>query len=375
MPPRPRRRRRRGPGSRVCVALAGRCGPGQSAAAISASSFASRTSPRASPGRWRGRPASSESSQLMRPFGPGADDVDRATVPSGSRGRIRTVASRFAKAAITTRSASRLARIARVPLVVVITSVLPRQTSGVKEAGELPRSNPSIGSPCRSPPRIAVPAGRLAATARASSISPQGITASQPAARAWTITVVARSTSTTTATPPRSAPGGIRPGSRWTKTGGRPTRHRDRHLRARFRAPAKALRLWHADRPLGEPPSDSAGRSERPAARQQSATFGFPRVDAFPVAFRAWADPALPGPGRARIVHRDPTVPSRRGAWMHEPKGSILPITGPRRFIIDLVHFARQVPSTPGEPDDQRRRRCSAARPSTRRGRRGRCCS
>jgi hypothetical protein len=32
---------------------------------------------------------------------------------------------------------------------------------------------------------------------------------------------------------------------------------------------------------------------------------------------------------------------------MHETKGSSLPITGPRRFIIDLVHFARQVPSTP----------------------------
>ena len=32
---------------------------------------------------------------------------------------------------------------------------------------------------------------------------------------------------------------------------------------------------------------------------------------------------------------------------MHEPKGSILPISGPRRFIIDLVHFARQVPSVP----------------------------
>lgn len=32
---------------------------------------------------------------------------------------------------------------------------------------------------------------------------------------------------------------------------------------------------------------------------------------------------------------------------MHESKGFSLPITGPRRFIIDLVHFARQVPSTP----------------------------
>ena len=32
---------------------------------------------------------------------------------------------------------------------------------------------------------------------------------------------------------------------------------------------------------------------------------------------------------------------------MHETKGSSLPISGPRRFIIDLVHFARMVPSTP----------------------------
>jgi hypothetical protein len=32
---------------------------------------------------------------------------------------------------------------------------------------------------------------------------------------------------------------------------------------------------------------------------------------------------------------------------MHESKGRSLPISGPRRFIIDLVHFARQVPSVP----------------------------
>lgn len=32
---------------------------------------------------------------------------------------------------------------------------------------------------------------------------------------------------------------------------------------------------------------------------------------------------------------------------MHELKGRRLPITGPRRFVIDLIHFARQVPSTP----------------------------
>ena len=60
------------------------------------------------------------------------------------------------------------------PLVVVITSVLPRQTSRVNSPGELPRSNPGIGKPCRSPASRAVPGGKLAATALASSISPQG---------------------------------------------------------------------------------------------------------------------------------------------------------------------------------------------------------
>ena len=68
-------------------------------------------------------------------------------------------------------------------------------------AGELPRSNPGIGRPCRSPASRAVPGGKPAAIAVASSISPHGMTASQPAARAWTITVVARSTSTTTTAP------------------------------------------------------------------------------------------------------------------------------------------------------------------------------
>ncbi len=32
---------------------------------------------------------------------------------------------------------------------------------------------------------------------------------------------------------------------------------------------------------------------------------------------------------------------------MHEPKGRSIPLSGPRRFIIDLVHFARKVPSVP----------------------------
>ncbi len=32
---------------------------------------------------------------------------------------------------------------------------------------------------------------------------------------------------------------------------------------------------------------------------------------------------------------------------MHESRGHSLPLTGPRQFIIDLIHFARLVPSTP----------------------------
>jgi hypothetical protein len=32
---------------------------------------------------------------------------------------------------------------------------------------------------------------------------------------------------------------------------------------------------------------------------------------------------------------------------MHEPKGHYVPLTGPRRFIGDLVHFARRIPSAP----------------------------
>ncbi len=32
---------------------------------------------------------------------------------------------------------------------------------------------------------------------------------------------------------------------------------------------------------------------------------------------------------------------------MHEPKGRSIPLSGPRRFIMDLVHFAGKVPSVP----------------------------
>ena len=53
--------------------------------------------------------------------------------------------------------------------------------------------------------------------------------------------------------------------------------------------------------------------------------------------------------GQAKKCVRDPVFPTRRprGAWMHEPKGRYLPLAGPRRFIGDLVYFARQIPSAP----------------------------
>ena len=59
---------------------------------------------------------------------------------------------------------------------------------------------------------------------------------------------------------------------------------------------------------------------------------------------------AAPTEARLRSRARDrPGSPSDslRGAWMHEPKGRYLPLTGPRRFIGDLVHFAHKVPSAP----------------------------
>ena len=32
---------------------------------------------------------------------------------------------------------------------------------------------------------------------------------------------------------------------------------------------------------------------------------------------------------------------------MHEPRGRYVPLSAPRRFVIDLIHFARKVPSVP----------------------------
>ena len=83
---------------------------------------------------------------------------------------------------------------ARVPFVVDIASVGVRASRYSR--GELPRSNPSILTPSRSPPSV-IAAGSTC-SARASSTSAAHSTRSYPDASAWQIVDVARITSTTT---------------------------------------------------------------------------------------------------------------------------------------------------------------------------------
>src|SRR5581483_9516265 len=103
-----------------------------------------------------------------------------------------------------TRAAPRTASRARVPFVVVNTTVRSRTRAGVYSAGELPHSNPAGGAPPRSPPTRAAPPGQSRARALASSGVATGITARAPPASAATIVVDARTTSRTTAVTPAS---------------------------------------------------------------------------------------------------------------------------------------------------------------------------
>ena len=104
------------------------------------------------------------------------------------------------------------------PLVVVSTSVLPRQTGGGVFAGRVAEVEARDAHPAalaaeqhRARPHLARQFPPLRTSA-------QGRTAVQPAARAWMIVVVARSTSMTTATPPIKRRDGARSGNRWTWT-------------------------------------------------------------------------------------------------------------------------------------------------------------
>ncbi len=85
--------------------------------------------------------------------------------------------------------------------------------------------------------------------------------------------------------------------------------------------------------------------------RSRLATFAFPRIATF-CTLRVIAA------GRRRVTCRVRTHPVRhaivvypthlyKGAWMREPTGRYLPLPGPRKFIGDLVHFARRIPSAP----------------------------
>src|SRR4029453_2208195 len=97
---------------------------------------------------------------------------------------------------------------ASVPLGVVKMSVRPATRSATYSSGELPRSNPGIMLPPRSPARRTSAAGYCAAAATAASRAGTGRRCAQPAARAATSVVAARNTSTATAAqPPRSSPG------------------------------------------------------------------------------------------------------------------------------------------------------------------------
>jgi len=142
--------------------------------------------------------------------GDGAD-AGRASlaVPRGGA----ACSSKEAAAAVTLTSAAtpiaaaaRAARSARVPLLVVKNTVLPRTWAVRNSRGELLRSNPGIGSPCRSPATSTPSPHRSLARRRASRGSATGTIARQPFASAVMIVVEARRTSITSAVaPPRSA--------------------------------------------------------------------------------------------------------------------------------------------------------------------------
>jgi hypothetical protein len=100
------------------------------------------------------------------------------------------------------------ARIAAVPFVVERTSVCARGAPA-NSRGEAPTSNPVTLTASRSPPTTAVSPSSLR-SAFASSISRQQRTRSYPAASAWAIDEVARTTSTTIPTAAAPAAPGVK---------------------------------------------------------------------------------------------------------------------------------------------------------------------
>ena len=137
-------------------------------------------------------PAQSRSSKLGAPSLPAQC---RRASPSLAASRA-TTALRLSSAAHNTTVASRAAsRSARVPFVVVRSSVFPATTSRTYDAGELSRSKPSISFDLRSPQSSTRSRPIRFITAIASSGSRTGMMPAAPLSSAVAIVEVARKTS------------------------------------------------------------------------------------------------------------------------------------------------------------------------------------
>ena len=260
------------------------------------------------------------------------------------------------------------------PLVVVMTSVLPRQTSGVKTAGELPRSNPSIGSPCRSPARSAEPAGKprghapglvdLAAGDHRLAARGQGV--DHHGRRPEHVDHDRHAPSQRPRRDQAPGAGGRKPRAVRTRTSPPP-------LRARFPLSGNPLRLWHADPPLGESPLSPSCRRPAPPDCAQSFTLRLPTADDFRYA------PALTATRHSRRASREDRDRDQRfrlvevhGCTSRRETVCRSPVPGDSSSTWSTS--PRQVPSTPVSRTSTCRR-CSSRGPTTRRGRRGRCSS
>ncbi len=187
-----------------------------------------------------------------------------------------------------------------------------------------------------------------------------------------------RSTSTMTATPPQRVPGGIRLGSKCTDTVARSVtaiaiivkmiKHESSCQGSDedygIYGPNREIHSQDQPGRRGAVPGPAdAGRPLKPFCRIL-ASFAFPGPPiSCTLAARVPGDSARnPGAGSCGSSrYRRGTAGAERGAWMHEPKGRYYPLVAPRRFIGDLVHFARRIPSAPVS-------RTSTSRPSSSRG-------
>src|SRR3989454_7708626 len=149
-------------------------------------------------------PAHAQSSRDRAPRDPAQRMATSRPPPAAQAAAAVTLTS----AATPIAAAARAARSARVPLLVVKKTVLPRTWAVRNSRGELLRSNPGIGSPRRSPATSTPSPPRSPARRRASGGSAAGTIARQPFASAVVIVVVGgRAAVTRAGTPARSSGG------------------------------------------------------------------------------------------------------------------------------------------------------------------------